>query len=108
MEGYFFIKNPSTHTVFNVLNALLFAGSILWASCFEERSVCFRLIGSLTSAPPESDKPSLLSHVAESAQGISGNGVKSVILVTFAFRSSAGGWNHFVGRLISHLRGAPE
>jgi len=59
MDRCFFSRNPATHTFFHLLNALKLRCPILFANCFKENSVCFKLIGALPSAPPKSDKSSL-------------------------------------------------
>jgi len=64
MDRCFFSKNPATHTLFHLLNALLLACPILLANCFKENSVCFKLTGSLPSAPPKSDESSLSSSAS--------------------------------------------
>jgi len=60
MDRCFFSRNPATYTFFHLLKALKLGCPILWANCFKENSVCFKLIGVLASAPPKSDE-SLLS-----------------------------------------------
>jgi len=63
MDQSFFSKNPATHTFFHLLNALKLGCPILFTNCFNENSICFRLIGGLSSAPPKSNKM-LLSPAA--------------------------------------------
>jgi len=60
MDRCFFSRNPATHTFFHLFNELKLGCPILLANCFKENSICFKLIGTLPSAPPKSDE-SLLS-----------------------------------------------
>jgi len=55
---------PATDTFFHRFNAPQLAWTIILAYCFKEISVWFRLISSLCSAPPKSDKSSLSSSAS--------------------------------------------
>jgi len=59
MNRCFFSRNPASHTFFHLLNVLKLGCPILLANCFKENSICFKLIGTMPSAPPKSDKSSL-------------------------------------------------
>jgi len=103
----FFPRNPATHTIFHLLKVLKLGWPIRLANCFKENSICFKLIGALPLAPPQSDKSSLAYSASYSSYRISGNGGKSPILATSVLRDSTTSWNGIVGRLMGGLPAAP-
>jgi len=108
MDQCFHSQNPATHCFLHLLQVLKLDCPIHLANCFKENSVCYRLIGALSSVPPMSNKLSFLSSASYLSLDILGTGGNSGIPATYVRRDSAVHGNCGFGRCFGNLTGAPD
>lgn len=84
----FLLHTPSHPYIFHLFKLPTMGCPIIWAKCFTEKSVCFRLIGAVPATPPMSNETSLSTYASCSSEEISRNEGKLAIPSTYVPHSS--------------------